>query len=564
MHNVSHKDMVVGVQRESGGALGETTALARPKFSRFQAISNGIVERLVGGGAEGKRGDDLGHLRLRHFPERVRDRSSPRHFVPEGPAVPAELPGGVDLTERRLPIQSVEDFKFRNDEDTRRVLEGRGPGDALSVTGVFFPLLAVLLPKWEAALRHREPESVNVRRIVVLVSGVGEPRNAQHRIEDNSTEGTALAASLFLSRTFPQLEVIRCHSQTNIFRYGENLRFVKNELLPLLAGFRDATARRHGSAWRERLRITVSFADGSPARISAIHAALRPYKPTFMHIWQLQTFWHERKMCRDDVEVLSFADVDTTPAVSSLGLRESDEEAFAVCEEMKRFRGDFVEHVLRGRGPFAEKNHDLDSFWMRKSRKVVLAVLAVRKPAGGLRLYRGTNMEVSMPTGSLCAERNVIGTALAADLTLKRRDLRMVAVLSVNLKDLADADNAPPKVRGPAGFAVRPAAPAAISAERGGEFCVPVGGPAPAADAAAGDEQTPTRRTKLRSLSVDGRDRESVVTTQPGDLNPLKPCGACMEWLRKIAEVNPRFRVLTFTDKRCTGVYREHVFHEAG
>jgi hypothetical protein len=43
-------------------------------------------------------------------------------------------------------------------------------------------------------------------------------------------------------------------------------------------------------------------------------------------------------------------------------------------------------------------------------------------------------MEVSMPTGSLCAERNVIGSALAADLTLRREDIRYVAVLSLSLE----------------------------------------------------------------------------------------------------------------------------------
>jgi hypothetical protein len=31
------------------------------------------------------------------------------------------------------------------------------------------------------------------------------------------------------------------------------------------------------------------------------------------------------------------------------------------------------------------------------------------------------------------------------------------------------------------------------------------------------------------------------------DMNPLKPCGACSEWLKKIIEVNPSFSVVTFT-----------------
>ena len=35
-----------------------------------------------------------------------------------------------------------------------------------------------------------------------------------------------------------------------------------------------------------------------------------------------------------------------------------------------------------------------------------------------------------------------------------------------------------------------------------------------------------------------------TVTVADSDLNPIKPCGACMEWLKKIAEVNPRFSVM--------------------
>ena len=42
-------------------------------------------------------------------------------------------------------------------------------------------------------------------------------------------------------------------------------------------------------------------------------------------------------------------------------------------------------------------------------------------------------------------------------------------------------------------------------------------------------------------------------------MNPLKPCGACLEWLRKIAEVNPRFSVITFANAECNAVYVEEV-----
>jgi hypothetical protein len=57
--------------------------------------------------------------------------------------------------------------------------------------------------------------------------------------------------------------------------------------------------------------------------------------------------------------------------------------------------------------------NDIQSFWLRKMHKPVLAVLAV-VTKGKIKLYRGTNM-----AGSLCAEHNVIGTDLADNPSLK-------------------------------------------------------------------------------------------------------------------------------------------------
>ena len=42
-------------------------------------------------------------------------------------------------------------------------------------------------------------------------------------------------------------------------------------------------------------------------------------------------------------------------------------------------------------------------------------------------------------------------------------------------------------------------------------------------------------------------------------LNPLSPCGSCMEWIRKICEVNPAFSVVTFEDDSCEMVYLNKV-----
>jgi hypothetical protein len=76
---------------------------------------------------------------------------------------------------------------------------------------------------------------------------------------------------------------------------------------------------------------------------------------------------------------------------------------------------------------------------------------------------------------------------------------------------------------------------------------------------------SPPRVTILRNYSVTNMgavESTQVVGVQPEDMNPLKPCGACMEWLKKIAEMNPEFRVATFTDELCQGVYTEFISTE--
>src|SRR6056297_1198468 len=112
-------------------------------------------------------------------------------------------------------------------------------------------------------------------------------------------------------------------------------------------------------------------------------------------------------------------DIDTAPPVP---LSHADARARLVAQEMLRYKEEVLLHYRQGLCA------DLSTFWLRKTEKPVLAVLLVQKDRAPPLLYRGCNMEVSMPTGSLCAERNAIGSALAADLTLKRRDLKVVAV----------------------------------------------------------------------------------------------------------------------------------------
>ena len=106
----------------------------------------------------------------------------------------------------------------------------------------------------------------------------------------------------FVHRLDPDIVVVKIHSDTNIFRYDENMVFVQQELIPVINAYRDAHARglpypdeathtpekgdhSFDVDWRQSFHVTLSFADGSPARTYAIQAGLRHYRPAFFHIW---------------------------------------------------------------------------------------------------------------------------------------------------------------------------------------------------------------------------------------------------------------------------------------
>lgn len=336
-----------------------------------------------------------------------------------------------------------------------------------------------------------------------------------------------------------------------------------------------------------------------------------------------------------------------------------------VIEEMDKFRKDFYTILT---DPKAE--HDLANFWLRKTKKPVLSVLLVEKK-GIVKLYRGTNMEVSMPTGSLCAERNVIGSALADDPTLMRQDIKVIAVYSVNMSASnasQSANAASEETRGQRSDSLPQEPLGALEAivenvvASPSTRCYPCkdeGSPEPplsiaiisedahatsSAPSYAKSPLTGQKRKIFRMTSTTIKDVEAEETSQemavvppsidmtsPGksgsvlrsakkktdevssadvggikskkgrkksipfssplglqstaatsldkesalinsivptmttvyveenDMNPLKPCGACNEWLKKIAEVNPHMKVITFTDANCTGIYIEHI-----
>lgn len=453
----------------------EKYIMCKPRFSAFDLFTRRVLSELKGQIDS----TSTGELKVISYPRYERSSKTARYtLVTPRPRDHYMLPVGfnlerdeglnntaVDLSEMpnlRVRGRDIHKVEAVVGETARRLnlpLQQNDAqidtGEALRINAVFFPLLATLMPRWLGQISDKfsgrdvtkkvaavaaPVDSPNVKKVVVLVSGVGTPRNWTHSILGNSTQTCAELMELFIHVLYPDITVVRIHSETNIFRYDENITFATQELMPCIDSYRDAharslpypdeeadgTSRPFNPDWRQSVAVTYSFADGSAARSHAIQAALRSYRPTYFHFWQLKTFWHESKITDEDIEVHSFEEMETEPAMA---VDQTSSTVMMVVNEMKVFRKDFLDTLKDG------GRSDLKSFWLRKTRKPVLAVLLVQNPDGSHVLYRGTNMEVSMPTGSLCAERNVIGTALASNPGLKREDLLMVAVLSVALPD---------------------------------------------------------------------------------------------------------------------------------
>ena len=95
--------------------------------------------------------------------------------------------------------------------------------DSLRINAVFFPLLSTLLPRWLGLIADRYggeenvskqtvaalPHNPNVKKVIVLVSGVGSPRNWTHSISGNSTKACAELMELFISILYPDVTVVK-------------------------------------------------------------------------------------------------------------------------------------------------------------------------------------------------------------------------------------------------------------------------------------------------------------------------------------------------------------------
>ncbi|MAD61698.1 MAG: hypothetical protein CMH49_09365 [Myxococcales bacterium] len=196
-------------------------------------------------------------------------------------------------------------------------------------------------------------------------------------------------------------------------------------------------AEKYGEDWRNLFKLYLSVSTGTTFMISALSLSFAEWSPVVQtiasarHILSCTPERPSRIYRPREKEMSSINEwikIENTPL---------DQATNLAIKELREWRKDYLQQRQTRPAVLKRYRRDEEVFFHRKGLKEVLCVVVIKDrfgvegSAGKLVPIRGINAEVSLPTGTLCAERNAIGTALCRFPRLERRDIMAVAVLSL-------------------------------------------------------------------------------------------------------------------------------------
>lgn len=245
-----------------------------------------------------------------------------------------------------------------------------------------------------------------------------------------STRYVGKLLNLFLRRLYENVSITHHHDASlNDFTFENRPRFFRKTVLPYINNIRQKVVDHYKpidkEAWINHFSVQLSINTGTTTTIISTLNSLKHYHPSFIHVEKAKS-WPTSPFKATRLPNTAF---EQNPSVSFTDI-ECPIQQFTILA-MQNWKREFVT-VKKTR---ESKEHS--TFFYRKGNKEVLAVVTIRnnKEDSSTQPYiaiRGVNLEVSLPTGSLCAERNAIGSALANNPVLQREDILCVAVLSLS------------------------------------------------------------------------------------------------------------------------------------
>ena len=100
--------------------------------------------------------------------------------------------------------------------------ESNDTSKPLYMDAIFFPLLSSLLRRWNAQIsdKYGSTGKMNVKKVLILVSGVGTPRNWTHSMTGNSTETISELMEFFIKVLYPDVVVVRLVSFIKLMNFS--------------------------------------------------------------------------------------------------------------------------------------------------------------------------------------------------------------------------------------------------------------------------------------------------------------------------------------------------------
>ena len=303
-------------------------------------------------------------------------------------------------------------------------------GKNTQIVGLVFPILAPVVQK----LLQKFPESEQSYFVQLLTTG--DENNDDTRDLGRSTLYIGKILQNISTTVFPQVTFTHRHNESeDDFSFKGRPKFFRKDVIPYIHEIRqkiiDHYYTQDKEAWVKNFLVHLSLNTGTTTVFISTLNALQPYNPDFFHVRRARE-WPKKPL---EAEYIDHENYQQTPSISYADL-ENDVQQFAI-QEMQNWSTYFQTQKPKREYQYDITTGEKPTFFFRKGQQEVLSVVVVKNTNSSTNeetpflAYRGVNLEVSLPTGSLCAERNAIGTALADDPKLKRENILCVAVLSL-------------------------------------------------------------------------------------------------------------------------------------
>jgi hypothetical protein len=418
VHNIGHHDIYFDLYDPASPSQEEALiGWCKPKGRTVQAVGQLLLDALSSGALSATPDDHGGYTLSAPLPLPVHS--------PEEPQRGAQMQWQWgEVTDERRTVSALRERLSR----------------PVEVRRLYLPLLHAVLCQHESKTSKCMPSEYTLT-LLLVTAGARGGRDAQGRAvtpDPASPELIARCIGLLVRARWAQEPLHQgyvarcCHANTDSRKLDASALQVLESPLREVAS---ALANVHGEEWKKHLHVSLSASTGTPAMLSALTLTLSEWKPKLYTISKaLQPL-----QSTPDAPTREYNPIESSmEAVSDwVGVEDAllDEHSRLAVEELRRWRAEYLAQKPT-RPKELLKPRPEECFFHRKGLKEVLCVVVVRGRSeagpGALVAVRGINLEVSLPTGTLCAERNAIGTALCMFPNLQRRDIYAVAVLSLD------------------------------------------------------------------------------------------------------------------------------------